>query len=93
MTPSGGYRGKRVVVGVYRATLLAPAQVFYAHADFAGDAARVALADSVLQEQRGFPLLIDLADQVCRSVYGGDSLQEFLGRLAWFGAEVASRVE
>src|SRR5262249_44299381 len=25
----------RVVVGVYRATLLAPAQVFYAHADFA----------------------------------------------------------
>jgi hypothetical protein len=66
----------RVVVGVYRATALAPAQVFYAHADHADLAARIALADSVLQEQRGFPMLIDLADQVCRSVYGGSSLQE-----------------
>jgi hypothetical protein len=66
----------RVVVGTYRATLLAPAQLFYAHVDHADVAARVALADSVLQEQRGFPLLIDLADSVCRSVYGGGSLND-----------------
>ena len=43
-------------------TLLAPPQLFYAHEDHADIAALVALADSVLQEQRGFPLLIDLAD-------------------------------
>ena len=66
----------KVVVGVYRATGLGPAQVFYAHEDHAQDAARIALADSVLQEQRGFPLLIDLADKVCKSIYGGGSLQE-----------------
>jgi hypothetical protein len=66
----------RVVYGLYRATLLAPPQVFYARADHAHVAARVALADSVLLEQRGFPLLIDLADRVCKSVYGGGGLQE-----------------
>jgi hypothetical protein len=66
----------RVVYGLYRATLLAPPQLFYAHADHAHVAARIALADSVLLEQRGFPLLIDLADRVCNSIYGGGSLRD-----------------
>jgi hypothetical protein len=64
----------QVVVGVYRATRLAPPQVFYAHRDHADIAAHIALADSVLQEHRGFPLLIDLADSVCRTVFGGEAL-------------------
>lgn len=64
----------KVVVGVYRATQLAPAQVFYAHVDHADLAAHIAIADSILQEHRGFPLLIDLADSVCRGVFGGDTL-------------------
>ncbi len=64
----------QVVVGVYRATRLAPAQVFYAHVDHADIAAHIVLADSVLQEHRGFPLLIDLADNVCSRVFGGDTL-------------------
>src|SRR5262249_37087597 len=80
----------RVVVGLYRATLLAPAQLFYAHVDHADVAARVALADSVLQEQRGFPLLIDHADQVCRSVYGGGSLSD-LAAVAYAAAGVPFR--
>jgi hypothetical protein len=66
----------RVVYGLYRATLLAPPQLFYAHAEHAHVAACIALADSVLLEQRGFPLLIDLADRVCQSVYGGGGLKE-----------------
>jgi hypothetical protein len=68
----------RVVVGVYRATALAPAFLFYAHEDHAHLAARIAIADSVLQEHRGFPMLIDLADRVCGSVYGGNSLGEMV---------------
>lgn len=64
----------QVVVGVYRASQLAPAQVFYAHVDHADLAAHIAIADSVLQVHRGFPLLIDLADGVCRGVFGGDTL-------------------
>src|SRR5262249_46648361 len=64
----------RVVVGLYRATRWAPAQLFYAHVDHAGLAAHIALADSVLQEHRGFPVLIDLAHHVCAAVFG-DSLR------------------
>ncbi len=64
----------QVVVGVYRATPLAPAQLFYAHAEHVHTAAHIVLADSMFQEQRGFPLLIDLAHHVCASVFGG-SLQ------------------
>jgi hypothetical protein len=65
----------QVVVGVYRATRMAPPQVFYAHQDHADIAAHIAIADSVLQEHRGFPLLIDLADNVCRGVFGRDTLE------------------
>jgi hypothetical protein len=61
----------RVVVGLYRASPTAPAQLFYAHADHAHVAAHLVLADSMFQEHRGFPLLTDLAHHVCRAVFGG----------------------
>jgi hypothetical protein len=61
----------QVVVGVYRATRTAPAQMFYAHAAHAHEAAHIVLADSMFQEQRGFPLLIDLAHHLCAAVFGG----------------------
>ena len=47
-----------------------PPQIFYAHADHVHEAALVAMADSVLQSHRGFPMLIDLADTVCSSTFG-----------------------
>ncbi|MBX9581444.1 MAG: hypothetical protein K2X87_14175 [Gemmataceae bacterium] len=65
-----------VLAGVYRASRLAPPQVFYCHRAHYRTAARIAIADSVLQPDRGFPLLIDLADRACRDVYGGGSLTE-----------------
>ena len=61
----------QVVVGLYRASVMAPAQIFYAHVDHAHFAAHIVLADSMFQEERGFPLLIDLAHHVCDSVFGG----------------------
>jgi hypothetical protein len=64
----------RVVVGLFRASALAPAQLFYAHVDHADLAAHIAIADSMLQEQRGSPLLLDLARHVGEAVFG-DSLQ------------------
>jgi hypothetical protein len=64
----------QVIVGVFRATELAPAQMFFAHRDHADVAAHIVLADSVLQAHRGFPLLIDLADNVCRGVFGAETL-------------------
>lgn len=64
----------KVVVGLYRASEIAPPQLFYAHEEYANLAANIAIADSVLQLHRGFPTLIDLADQVCTAVFGRDSL-------------------
>ncbi|MBO0697700.1 MAG: hypothetical protein J2P46_04860 [Zavarzinella sp.] len=80
----------QVLTGVYRASRLAPPQVFYCHKDHFELAAKIALADSVLQQQRGFPLLIDLADRTCQSVYGGGSLCE-LAEAAYARAGVPFR--
>jgi alkylhydroperoxidase family enzyme len=68
----------QVLVGVYRASALAAPQVFYAHRDHFEVAAAIAIADSVLLPDRGFPMLIDLADRACRSVYGGGSLSDMI---------------
>jgi hypothetical protein len=67
--------GSKVVVGMYRASELAPAQMFYAHLDHAHEAAVIAMADSVLQKHRGFPLLIDLAHQVCGAAFGAGTFE------------------
>lgn len=64
--------GPKIAVGMYRASKLAPAQMFYAHVDYAHEAVLIAMADSVLQEHRGFPMLIDLADKMCSSTFGAD---------------------
>jgi hypothetical protein len=66
--------GAKVITGMYRASPMAPAQMFYAHVDHAHEAALIALADSVLQEHRGFPMLIDLADSLCSATFGADVL-------------------
>jgi hypothetical protein len=62
-----------IVVGLYRVWEGSPPYLFYAHVDHAEMAAHIAMADSVLQEHRGFPMLIDLADTVCRTTFGVDS--------------------
>lgn len=64
--------GQKIVIGVYRASRYSPAQLFFAHIDHAHEAALIALADSVLQEHRGFPMLIDLADGLCTATFGTD---------------------
>lgn len=66
--------GSQVVVGLYRVWEAAPAYVFYAHVEHAELAAHIAMADSLLQQHRGFPMLIDLADTVCRTTFGAESL-------------------
>ena len=63
----------KILTGVYRTTAEVPPQIFYAHADFVQEAALIAMADSVLQAHRGFPMLIDLADTVCHSTFGAEA--------------------
>lgn len=89
MLDSGGYRDEsgvrplmrtfakeiapKIVVGLYRVWEAAPPYLFYAHVDCAEMAAHIAMADSLLQEHRGFPMLIDLADTVCSTTFGQDT--------------------
>lgn len=63
----------KILTGVYRTTTDVPPQIFYAHEDFVQEAALIAMADSVLQSHRGFPMLIDLADTVCHSTFGAEA--------------------
>ena len=65
--------GPQLVIGVYRASGAAPPYMFYAHRDHAHEAAMIVMADSAMQEHRGFPMLIDLADAVCRGTFGPDT--------------------
>lgn len=65
--------GSQIVVGMFRASEMAPCQMFYAHADYAHQAALIAMSDSLLQEHRGFPMLIDLADTLCATTFGADT--------------------
>lgn len=68
--------GPSIVRGVFRASKAAPPYAFFAHKDFVHQAAVIAMADATLQEHRGFPLLIDIADSLCRSRFGADTFGE-----------------
>jgi hypothetical protein len=65
---------EEVVVGVYRVSNIGPAHIFYAHREFAHQAALIAMADGALMEHRGFPMLIDLADALCKAMFHGETL-------------------
>ncbi len=89
MLETGGYRNEsgvrpemerfcrevapQFVVGLFRVWEGAPPYLFYAHVNHAEMAAHIAMADAMLQEHRGFPMLIDLADTVCGTVFGLDT--------------------
>lgn len=68
--------GPSVIVGVFRAAQGAPTQVFFAHPDHVHAAAVIAMADSVLQEHRGFPMLIDIAHYVVNTTMGHDGFKQ-----------------
>lgn len=68
--------GSKVAVGVYRASAHSPATPFFAHVDRVHEAAHIAMADSLLQEHRGFPLSIDLADMACRAMFGAEAFDD-----------------
>lgn len=70
--------GDAVAVGVFRASRHAPPFVFYgpAEPELCAQAATIALADAVIQEHRGYPMLLDMARQFCTAAFGRE---EFLG--------------
>lgn len=65
--------GDQIVYGLFKTSAMAPAYMFYAHKDHIQTAALIAIADSVLQEHRGFPMLIDIADNICSATFSPDT--------------------
>jgi hypothetical protein len=65
----------QIAVGLFRASAAAPAYLFYAHVDHVELAAHIAIADSMLQEHRGFPMLLDLADKVCSTTFDAEGFR------------------
>ncbi|HEV2528989.1 MAG TPA: hypothetical protein VGT61_11135 [Thermomicrobiales bacterium] len=61
--------GPEIVMGIYRASEIGQPRIFYGHRERIHEAALIAIADSVLHEHRAFPLLLDLAEQVCRGMF------------------------
>lgn len=82
--------GPNIVVGVFRAGRGAPAQAFFAHPDHVHEAAVIAMADSVLQEHRGFPMLIDIAHHVVNATMGHDTFKQTIDA-AYADADAAFR--
>lgn len=61
--------GPKVLLCVFRVSNFSPGGIFYAHEDFVHQAAQIIMADSALQEHRGFPNLIDIADRTCKGMF------------------------
>lgn len=61
--------GPKVVRGVLRAHAMSPPYVFYCNADRLGEAVHTLLADAANTGARGFPLLVDMADQYCSGAF------------------------
>jgi hypothetical protein len=61
--------GRKVVQGVLRAHPMSPPYVFYCNKDRMEEAVHMLLADAANTGPRGFPLLVDLADQYCSGAF------------------------
>jgi hypothetical protein len=64
--------GPTVLRGLFRASDYAPPYLFYSHREHVHVAAHVAMADSILRSERGFPMLLDVADVACRGAFGAE---------------------
>lgn len=79
-----------VISGVFRASERTPPRSLYAHRDHVHLAARVAMADSILRPDRGFPMLLDVAEASCRSAFGEDG---FMGLVHDAYAQAGANLE
>lgn len=62
--------GSKIAVGLYRVSRQSAPRIFYCHIDHIHEAAHIVVADSVLQMHLGSPMLLDLADNLCKTAFG-----------------------
>lgn len=62
--------GSKIAIGVYKVSNQAPPHIFYGHVDHIKTVALIAMADSALQLHLGSPMLLDLANNLCKTSFG-----------------------
>jgi len=70
--------GSKVVRGLLRAHRLSAPYVFYCNADKLQEAVHIMLADAQNSGPRGFPLLVDIADQYCSGAFRAGEYSQFM---------------
>lgn len=79
----------KLIAGVFRVSPHSPSQIFYAHAEHATEAAIVAMADAILVEARGYPMLLDIAGGICREMFPPDAIfRPAAATMARLGAQI-----
>jgi len=84
--------GAQIAVGVYKVSKHAPPQVFYCHVDHIHTAALIAMADSALQLHSGTPMLLDLAENLCKNAFGKNDFMTSIDQ-AYIRAEVLTKIK
>lgn len=84
--------GAQIAVGVYKVSKLSPPQVFYCHVDHIHTAALIAMADSALQMHSGMPMLLDLAENLCKSAFGKNDFMASVDQ-AYVRAEILTKIK
>ncbi|MBS1543477.1 MAG: hypothetical protein JST14_07580 [Bacteroidetes bacterium] len=72
--------GSKIVRGIYRISRQAQPQIFYGHIDHVRTAALVAMADSAFQLQKGSPMLLDLATNLCQMSFNKNDLMSSINQ-------------
>ena len=62
--------GSQIVYGVYKLSNHSQPQIFYCHKDHIQIGALIAMADGALQIHKGSPMLLDLAENLCKTAFG-----------------------
>ena len=72
-----GKIGEKIITGVYRTGVRSYS--FEAHVDCFEEAMALIMADSMLQTEKGFPFLIDMADHYCATYFAASEFKQSLG--------------
>lgn len=83
--------GSKIAYGVYQVSKHTPPQVFYCHVEHIQTAALIAIADSALQLHSGTPMLLDLAENLCKNAFGKNDFMASIDQ-AYVRAEVLTKL-
>lgn len=82
--------GNQIDFGLYKAG--ARTYIFQTHKDFFDEAASLVMRDSLFQPIRGYPLLIDYADSICKKILPTSDFKKLtdfkLAKVGEFGLEI-----